>query len=296
MLEFNSVENIKLTSQIFLKPEYAIHPTVSGNKIRKLKYNLDKFKKENYEGVLTFGGAFSNHIAATAAAGNTLGIPTIGVIRGMEVSTKIGSNQTLSYAQKCGMKLEFISRTEYKLKTEKSYLASLESKYPNYYIIPEGGTNHLAVKGCEEILTDEDRQFDVICCAVGTGGTLSGIINSSLPHQKIIGFPALKGAFLKQDICKFAKQSNWDLCQDYHFGGYAKVHLNLIEFINRFKREFKIPLDPIYTGKMLFGVFDMMDKGMFSKSQKVLAIHTGGLQGIEGMNQKLRKNNLDLIV
>ncbi len=296
MLEFNSVENIKLTSQIFLKPEYAIHPTVSGNKIRKLKYNLDKFKKENYEGILTFGGAFSNHIAATAAAGNTLGIPTIGVIRGMEVSAKIGSNPTLSYAQKCGMKLEFISRTEYKLKTEKSYLASLESKYPNYYIIPEGGTNHLAVKGCEEILTDEDRQYDVICCAVGTGGTLSGIINSSLPHQKIIGFPALKGAFLKQDICKFAKQSNWDLCQDYHFGGYAKVHLNLIEFINRFKREFKIPLDPIYTGKMLFGVFDMMDKGMFSKSQKVLAIHTGGLQGIEGMNQKLRKNNLDLIV
>ena len=296
MLEFNSVENIKLTSQIFLKPEYAIHPTVSGNKIRKLKYNLDKFKKGNYEGVLTFGGAFSNHIAATADAGNTLGIPTIGVIRGMEVSAKIGSNRTLSYAQKCGMKLEFISRAEYKLKTEKSYLASLESKYPNYYIIPEGGTNHLAVKGCEEILADEDRQYDVICCAVGTGGTLSGIINSSLPHQKIIGFPALKGAFLKQDICKFAKQSNWYLCQDYHFGGYAKVHLNLIEFINRFKREFKIPLDPIYTGKMLFGVFDMMDKGMFSKSQKVLAIHTGGLQGIEGMNQKLRKNNLDLMV
>ena len=296
MLEFNSVENIKLTSQIFLKPEYAIHPTVSGNKIRKLKYNLDEFKKGNYEGILTFGGAFSNHIAATSAAGNTLGIPTIGVIRGMEVSTKIGSNRTLSYAQKYGMKLEFISRAEYKLKTEKSYLASLESKYPNYYIIPEGGTNHLAVKGCEEILVDEDRQYDVICCAVGTGGTLSGIINSSLPHQKIIGFPALKGAFLKQDICKFAKQSNWDLCQDYHFGGYAKVHLNLIKFINRFKREFKIPLDPIYTGKMLFGVFDMMDKGMFSKSQKVLAIHTGGLQGIEGMNQKLRKNNLDLMV
>jgi 1-aminocyclopropane-1-carboxylate deaminase len=296
MLEFNSVENIKLTSQIFLKPEYAIHPTVSGNKIRKLKYNLDKFKKGNYEGILTFGGAFSNHIAATAAAGNTLGIPTIGVIRGMEVSAKIGSNRTLSYAQKYGMKLEFISRAEYKLKTEKSYLASLESKYPNYYIIPEGGTNRLAVKGCEEILADEDRQYDVICCAVGTGGTLSGIINSSLPHQKIIGFPALKGAFLKQDICKFAKQSNWDLCQDYHFGGYAKVHLNLIKFINRFKREFKIPLDPIYTGKMLFGVFDMMDKGMFSKSQKVLAIHTGGLQGIEGMNQKLRKNNLDLMV
>jgi 1-aminocyclopropane-1-carboxylate deaminase len=296
MLEFNSVENIKLTSQIFLKPEYAIHPTVSGNKIRKLKYNLDKFKKENYQGILTFGGAFSNHIAATAAAGNTLGIPTIGVIRGMEVSAKIGSNRTLSYAQKYGMKLEFISRAEYKLKTEKSYLASLESKYPNYYIIPEGGTNRLAVKGCEEILADEDRQYDVICCAVGTGGTLSGIINSSLPHQKIIGFPALKGAFLKQDICKFAKQSNWDLCQDYHFGGYAKVHLNLIKFINRFKREFKIPLDPIYTGKMLFGVFDMMDKGMFSKSQKVLAIHTGGLQGIEGMNQKLRKNNLDLMV
>ena len=153
----------------------------------------------------------------------------------------------------------------------------------------------MAIDGCREILTEADHEFDVICCAVGTGGTISGLINSSLPHQKIIGFPALKGTFLRQDICKFAQQSNWDLCHEYHFGGYAKVNLELIQFINKFKQEFELPLGPIYTGKMMFGIFDLIQNGFFSKSEKILAIHTGGLQGIEGMNHYLKKHNLELI-
>ena len=295
MLDIQQLQNIKLTSQLWLKPEYEIHPEVSGNKFRKLKYNLEAAIREGFEGVLTFGGAFSNHIAATAAAGKLLNISTVGIIRGEELAKDIDLNTTLSYAKASGMDLEFISRAAYRNKNEVSFLKSLNIKYPNFYIIPEGGTNARAVRGCSEILTEKDRDFDVICCAVGTGGTISGLINSSLPHQKIIGFPALKGAFLNEDIRKFAQHSNWELCPDYSFGGYAKVNQELIQFINQFKNDFGIPLDPVYTAKMMFGIDDLVKKGFFSRSTKILAIHTGGLQGISGMNDYLKKNNLELI-
>lgn len=295
MLDIRQIENIELTPQLSLKPEFRVHPKVSGNKYRKLKYNIQAILDGNFEGVLTFGGAFSNHIAATATVGQDLNIPTVGIIRGEELASGVDSNPTLSYAKACGMYLEFISRAAYRQKTEDSFLHSLQKQYPKFYIIPEGGTNALAIDGCREILTEADHEFDVICCAVGTGGTISGLINSSLPHQKIIGFPALKGPFLREDICKFAQQSNWDLCHEYHFGGYAKVNLELIQFINKFKKEFELPLDPIYTGKMMFGIFDLIQNGFFSKSEKILAIHTGGLQGIEGMNHYLKKHNLELI-
>ncbi len=221
-----------------------IHPTVSGNKFRKLKYNLETALLENYKGILTFGGAFSNHIAATAAAGQELKIPTVGVIRGEELISQIDSNPTLRYAKSCGMHLEFVSRSTYKKKTDPAYLQQLLETFKDYYILPEGGTNALAIKGCEEILTVKDQSFDIICCAVGTGGTIAGVINGSLLTQKIIGFPALKGHFIKQDICKFATQSNWELCEDYHFGGYAKVDSKLINFMNEFKSTYNIPLDP----------------------------------------------------
>ena len=295
MLDIRPIENITLTPQLSLKPEFRIHPTVSGNKFRKLKYNIQAVIDGHFEGILTFGGAFSNHIAATAAAGKDLNIPTVGIIRGEELVNNLDSNPTLSYAKACGMHLEFISRAAYRQKTEDLFLQDLQKKHTNFYILPEGGTNALAIAGCKEILTEADHEFDVICCAVGTGGTISGLINSSLPHQKIIGFPALKGAFIREDICKFAQQSNWDLCHEYHFGGYAKVNLELIQFINKFKQEFKLSLDPIYTGKMMYGIFDLIQNGFFSKSAKILAIHTGGLQGIEGMNHYLSKHNLELI-
>ncbi|MDC0117905.1 pyridoxal-phosphate dependent enzyme [bacterium] len=296
MLTINTLENIRLNAQVYLKPEYLIHPKVSGNKFRKLKYNLQKAQSENYKGILTFGGAFSNHIAATAAAGQALNIPTVGVIRGEELDSKIDQNPTLRYAKSCGMHLEFVSRSDYKDKTTPEYLKTLLETFKDFYIIPEGGTNALAIKGCQEILTESDQQFDLICCSVGTGGTLTGLINSSLPSQKIIGFPALKGGFLNEDICKFATQSNWELWEAYHFGGYAKVDSKLITFINHFKATYNIPLDPVYTAKMMYGVFDAIQTGQIPKEAKVLAIHTGGLQGIEGMNLRLKQKQLQTIV
>ncbi len=296
MLRINTTENIRLNAQVYLKPEYLIHPSVSGNKYRKLKYNLEKAQLKSAKGLLTFGGAFSNHIAATAAAGLELNIPTVGLIRGEELQYQIANNPTLKYAKSCGMHLEFVSRATYKNKTDPVYLQALSETFKGYYIIPEGGTNALAIKGCQEILTTKDLSFDVICCAVGTGGTLAGLINSSLPTQKIIGFPALKGSFLKQDICKFAIQSNWELWEDYHFGGYAKVDSKLIKFMNEFKLSYNIPLDPIYTAKMMYGLFEGIRSGRISKSARVLAIHTGGLQGIAGMNLSLKQKNLEEII
>ena len=295
---FNEInpKNIRLNSQIYLKPEYEIHPKVSGNKFRKLKYNIQDFRKSKCKGILTFGGAFSNHIAATAAAGNILGIKTLGIIRGLELAKNIENNPTLKYANENGMKLEFISRDDYRKKNQSGFIKSLLRGYTEYYIIPEGGTNDLAIKGCEEILCKNDFDFDVICCSVGTGGTISGIINASNPSQKILGFPALKNASIHKDICKFVKQSNWKLIHDYHFGGYAKVNTELIEFMNDFKRKFKITLDPVYTAKMVYGVFDLIKKKVISNDDKVLVIHTGGLQGIKGMNRYLKKNNFDLIL
>jgi len=296
MLKIKTLENIRLNNQVSLKPDYLIHPTVSGNKYRKLKYNLQKVQSENYKGILTFGGAFSNHIAATAAAGMVLNIPTVGVIRGEELASKKELNSTLNYAKSCGMHLEYVSRSDYKQKNDPAYLKLLLENFKNFYVIPEGGTNGLAIKGCQEILSQEDLTFDIICCAVGTGGTIAGLINSSLPTQKIIGFPALKGGFLNEDICKFASQSNWELWDAYHFGGYAKVDSKLITFMNHFKSTYKIPLDPVYTAKMMYGIFDAIQTGKIPKNAKVLAIHTGGLQGVEGMNLRLKQKQLELII
>jgi len=296
MLKIKTLKNIRLNAQVSLKPDYLIHSTVSGNKYRKLKYNLQKAQSENYKGILTFGGAFSNHIAATAAAGQALNIPTVGVIRGEELASKIELNSTLKYAKSCGKHLEYVSRSDYKQKNDAAYLKLLLENFKNFYVIPEGGTNALAIKGCQEILSQEDLSFDIICCAVGTGGTIAGLINSSLPTQKIIGFPALKGGFLNEDICKFATQSNWELWEAYHFGGYAKVDSKLITFMNDFKTTYKIPLDPVYTAKMMYGIFDAIQTGKIPKNAKVLAIHTGGLQGIEGMNLRLQQKQLEVII
>jgi 1-aminocyclopropane-1-carboxylate deaminase len=278
-----------------VKREDLIHPFVSGNKFRKLKYNLLQAKAQNKETLLTFGGAFSNHIAAVAFAGKEQGFTTIGVIRGDELFDKIEENPTLKFAQENGMKFEFVSREDYRNKGKASFIEDLKQRFGNFYLIPEGGTNELAVKGCEEILTAEDSIFNYVCCAVGTGGTISGLINSAAPNQNILGFPALKGDFLIDEIRIFAKKNNWDLISDYHFGGYGKVNLELIEFINAFFDKNRVPLDPIYTGKMFFGVIDLIHKNYFPANSKILLIHTGGLQGIEGMNLKLKQKKLPIL-
>ena len=280
---------------VFIKREDLIHPFVSGNKFRKLKYNLLQAKVENQNTLLTFGGAFSNHIAAVAFAGKENGFKTVGIIRGEELINQVAENPTLQFAQDCGMQLEFVTRETYRQKTDVAFLNNLKTKFGNFYHIPEGGTNELAIKGCEEILTLEDSQFDYIGCAVGTGGTISGIINSAAPHQKILGFPALKGDFLQNEIRIFTPKTNWEILTNYHFGGYGKVTTELIDFINNFYTQTKIPLDPIYTAKMVFGVMDLIEKNYFSENSKILLIHTGGTQGIQGMNLKLKAKKLPLI-
>jgi len=280
---------------VTIKREDLIHAVVSGNKFRKLKYNLLQAKTESKKKLLTFGGAFSNHIAAVAFAAKENGFQSVGIIRGDELRDKIAQNPTLKFAQECGMQFEFVSREAYRLKNETAFLEDLKLKFGDFFLIPEGGTNALAIKGCQEILTAEDREFDYICCAVGTGGTISGIINSALPHQKVLGFPALKGDFLQDEIRIFVQNKNWELITEYHFGGYGKINEDLIRFINQFYNDNQIPLEPIYTGKMVFGVIDLIQKNYFPAQSNILLIHTGGLQGIQGMNVKLKNKQLPTI-
>lgn len=281
---------------LYIKREDLLHPIISGNKFRKLKYNLETAKKQNQKVLLTFGGAFSNHIVAVAGAGETFGFETVGIIRGEELHDKISENPSLLQAQQLGMKFVFISREQYRLKQAADFIEKLRKDYGEFYLLPEGGTNALAIKGCEEIITDLDFEFTHICASVGTGGTITGIINSSANNQKIIGFSSLKGDFLQNDIAKFANKENWSLNSDYHFGGYGKVTDELIAFINEFYLKYQIPLDPIYTGKMMFGIMNLIENNYFPPNSKIVAIHTGGLQGIAGMNKALEKKGKTKII
>ena len=267
--------------ELYIKREDVLHEEISGNKFRKLKYNLEEAKRQGKTKLLTFGGAFSNHIAAVAAAGRDYGFETVGVIRGEELALKFLENPTLKKASEDGMQFYFATRTQYRDKFNPTFLDQLQNQFGDFYLIPEGGTNEFAVKGCEEILTDEDEMFDFICCAVGTGGTISGIINSLKPNQKALGFPALKGDFLFDEIRPYVKNDQWDLILDYHFGGYAKVTDELRLFIKEFYQKYLITLEPIYTGKLVFGVIDLIINEYFSKKSKILIIHTGGLQGLQ---------------
>jgi 1-aminocyclopropane-1-carboxylate deaminase len=289
-------EDIQLSNVVItIKREDQIHDFVSGNKFRKLKYNLTEAISRNNNCLLTFGGAYSNHIAAVAAAGFEMGLETIGVIRGEEIADRIAGNPTLSFAKSKGMKLHLVSREDYNQKTDLKFISLLKQKFGEFYLIPEGGTNALAVKGCEEILNESDIDFDYICTPVGTGGTIAGLINASEADQTVIGFSSLKGTFQKEIIETFSSKKNYYLTDDYCFGGYAKIDSELIRFINEFKRNYGIPLDPIYTGKMMFGIFDLLKQGYFKENSRILAVHTGGLQGIAGMNRLLEKKKLPQI-
>jgi 1-aminocyclopropane-1-carboxylate deaminase len=284
---------------LVVKREDLLHEHISGNKFRKLYYNLIEAKTKGYDTLLTFGGAFSNHIAATAAAGNEYGFKTIGVIRGDELGNNlnftIANNPTLRFAASQGMKFHFVTRSAYREKTSPEFINNLHQLFGDFYLIPEGGTNELAVKGTEEILTEVDNEFDYICSAIGTGGTIAGIINRSKPHQQILGFPALKENFLQENIKKYVNKDNWLLIRDYNFGGFAKINQKLVEFINMIYRLHNLPLDPIYTGKMMYGIIDLIKKDYFPNKSKILAIHSGGLQGKEGMNIRLKQKGLPLL-
>ena len=257
-----------------------VHPHISGNKWYKLKYNLEAAKRENVDTILTFGGAYSNHIHATAAAGNLFGFKTIGVIRGEET---LPLNPTLEFATSQGMQLLYIDRQTYRLRNSQTLHQEFYGRFGKVFIIPEGGCNLDGVKGCTEIISQE-IEFDVACIACGTGTTLAGVALSLNDKQRVIGFPVLKGGdFLKSDIEGLlgqyqTKSVSWELVCNYHFGGYAKVNDELLRFTQKFEQEHDIPLDYVYTAKMFYGVMDLVKQGYFDGC-RVLLIHTGGLQG-----------------
>ena len=258
----------------------SIYDDCSGNKWWKLKYNILQAKQNNFNKILTFGGAYSNHIVATSWAAKESGLKSIGIIRGEEL---IGDNPSLQRAKKNGMELHFVDRITYRKKDEINW----QKQFGSCFIVPEGGTNKLAVKGCEEFLVTTD--FDYVCCSVGTGGTISGIINSISNQQLAIGFSALKnGYFLEDEIKKYVFSSNWSLNHDFHFNGYAKMNKKLVDFMNNFKKKYAITLDPVYTSKLFYGVFNLIEESYFKENSKVLIVHTGGLQSIEGMNLSIK--------
>lgn len=285
---------------IDVRREDLIHPTVSGNKWRKLKYNVLTAIKAGHEGLLTFGGAHSNHIAATATAGKLANLKTIGIIRGEELAAKIQAfqkeNPTLFHAEKNGMQLSFIPRKTYRQKNTNAFIEKLKTKYPGYYVIPEGGTNEEGVRGAEEILTAPDlRDYDYICVAGGTGGTAAGVIRASAHQQRVLVFSALKGDFLTEEISRFTDRQNFKVISEDRFEGYAKSNDELIRFMNDRFRESGIPLDPIYTGKMIFRLNEMLAEGTIPAESRILAIHTGGLQGVPAYNRLLVKKGRQTI-
>lgn len=271
---------------IYVRNEYA-NSVVSGNKYWKLKYNLDKAAKEKATTLLTFGGAYSNMIHATAAAAHLLGMHSIGVIRGEETHPL---NETLEFATRMGMKLHFVSRGMYRNKNNASFISDLKKKFGDFYLLPEGGTNELAVRGCREWarLIREEAKFDFICVPVGTGGTLAGLIAGFEGQKKVIGFSSLKGGdFLVDEVksilgkCGFADPGNWSIDTRFHFGGYGKSSTELEQFINDEKKNNRLPLDRVYTSKMMFGIKQLTKEGFFPRGSTVLALHTGGLQKIQ---------------
>jgi len=288
MLEFESLINIPTPLieilddlfvendvKVFVKRDDLTHEHVSGNKFRKLKYNLLEAKNMGFKKILTFGGAFSNHIAAVAEAGFLFGFDTLGLIRGDELNAE--SSPTLKFATQKGMKFEFVSREAYRNK------ADLTSVFSNeYFVIPEGGSNYLALKGVAELL-EEQLYPDYICTAVGTGGTMAGLLSNVKYEGEVLGFTVLKnGDFLKDEVSFFLEKDfpeNAELETRFHFGGYAKYNDELLSFIKTFESKHDFLLDQVYTGKMFFGVYQKIKEGFFKKGTRIVLLHTGGLQG-----------------
>jgi 1-aminocyclopropane-1-carboxylate deaminase len=272
--------------RLLVKREDLNHPFVSGNKWWKLKYNLAEAHARGKSTVLTFGGAFSNHIYATASAAKEHHLSSIGIIRGEET---LPLNATLSFAQQNGMHVHYVSREAYRQKNDTDFIGSLTETYGDVYLIPEGGTNLLAVKGCAEFAMQElaSAAFDQLYLAVGTGGTMAGVIAGFEGTKKIVGIPVLKNAdFLHDSIQQFLQAfagttyHNWSLLTNYHHGGYAKTTKGLLDFIAGMKNIHNLPLDHVYTGKLMWAVMKELECGSFSRGTTVMILHSGGLQGI----------------
>ncbi len=270
--------------RLLIKREDLNHPFVSGNKWWKLKYNVEEAIREGKKTLLSYGGAYSNHIYATAAAAHELNLKSVGIIRGEET---FPLNPTLSFAKAKGMTLHYVSREAYR---SKNNIVQDFIQGEGFYSIPEGGSNFLAVKGVREFSKTLD-DYDYLCCPVGTGGTLAGLIEGAKSTKKILGFPVLKESqFLFNEIRRLCsnetKSSNWKLIRDYHFGGYAKATPELLRFMETFSNKHNIPLEFVYTAKMMAGIYDLISKGFFQRGETILAIHTGGMQGnLSGRSQ-----------
>lgn len=286
----NSVPEIPLANDItrlagvtlLLRREDLVHPEVSGNKYWKLKYNLEEARRLGHDTVLTFGGAFSNHIAATAAACRLAGLKSIGVIRGEDADL---GNPTLSVAAANGMTIYRVTRAAYREKSSGPLTEMLRERFGSFYTIPEGGTNRLAVAGAKEMAARFQATFDFLVLSTGTGGTITGCIQQLQGRGQVIGFSALKGDFLAGEVASLHERlalpryDNWQINAEFHFGGYAKTTPELLGFIDDFEAQFGAELDQVYTGKMMFGVFELLKQGFFPPHSTILALHTGGLQG-----------------
>lgn len=254
-----------------------IHPAVSGNKWFKLHKYIEMVQQEHYAGIITFGGAYSNHLVATAAACHYHHIPCIGLVRGLE-----GANQPTGSLLECRqwhMDLQFLSRTAYAQKNDPGFLAQLQEQYPDHLIIPEGGYGTPGIAGAGEILSHIPPGTDIIALPVGSGTTIMGIINQLNEKQQAIGFAAIKqGEYLKETIRQHCDNTNWKLETEYHFGGFGKHKPELIDFINHFRQQQGITLDFVYTAKMMYGLLHCIEKYDW-QDKKIVALHTGGLQG-----------------
>ncbi len=279
--------------RLFVKRDDLLHPHVSGNKWRKLKHNLLEAQRLGYTRLVTFGGAYSNHIAAAAAAGRAFGFSTLGVISGEETGT---GNPTLNYAKECGMDLIFTSRANMRNLSESGLIQLLEIDAAKAFVLPQGGANCLAFAGCREIVTETVTQLgqlpDFFITACGTGATLAGMASRMPIECEALGIAVLKGGFLAKEVenllaaCGEKPASNLKVLDGFHHGGYAKWTPDLISFINKFKSETGIPLDPIYTGKAFFATFELARQGIFPEGANIVLVHTGGLQGIAGFNER----------
>ncbi len=272
--------------KVFIKRDDLIHPIISGNKWRKLKYLLKEAQTQDKTHLVTFGGAYSNHLLATSAAAAKFGFKSTGFVRGEEVN-----NDTLFLCRLHGMNLIFTNRESYRDKR-----ALFDKHFANdneAFFIDEGGSSPLGAKGCSELIDELDDSYDHIICACGTGTTAAGIINGIAQHQlstQFHGVPVLKnGEFLRKDIDAFVEKPKiYDLHTDYHFGGYGKVNDELIRFVKQFVSSTGILIEPIYTGKMLYALYDLAAKNYFSRGSQILAIHTGGIWGLLGMKDEFK--------
>jgi 1-aminocyclopropane-1-carboxylate deaminase len=272
-----------------------VNPDLPGNKARKLKYNLAAARQQGHGTLLTFGGAYSNHIAAVAAAGRLYGFKTIGLIRGDEPAAGAALNPTLAQARANGMALHYLDRSAYRQRAEPGFVAEQLARFGPAYVLPEGGTNALALLGCAELVAEirQHTDFDALAVAAGTGGTLAGLLTGLAGEQHAVGVAALKnGGFLQAEIDALTQAAagqtftNYSLQTGYHFGGYAKYSADLLAFIQQFRARHGVLLDPVYTGKLLFGVLDLIGQGCFRRGSTVVAIHTGGQQAWAGWEQR----------